>query len=206
MSGVGVGAPVPLILTVTGFSSGSSDGIATLLLNIPVVVGAKCTSKVQLSVGITTKLEHVSFSMLNGAAGATSAKRVKLALPSFVTVTVWSAVVISVTLPNGTCRSAAGATESVTVMSGTGIADPVPSTVTVTGSSSGSSDGISKLSFDGVAAVGAKRTSNVQPAAGFKTALEHVSFRMLNGAASGLAAAILPIVRSAVPSFVTVTV
>ena len=112
------------------------------------------------------------------------------------------------TLPRGTWRSVSGATESVTVTSGTGAPAPVPLTLTVTGFSSGSLEGMSKVSFAAPDTAGANRTVRVQLADGARVLPEQPSVPdgMLNGAASGFADATVPITRLAVPAFVTVTV
>ena len=93
MSGTGIGAPVPLSVTVTGFSSPSSDGISKLLLDTATETGAKRTVTVHMAAGAITWPEQLSACRLNGAAGAVSVPIVRLPLPSFVTVTVWSDVI-----------------------------------------------------------------------------------------------------------------
>ena len=80
------------------------------------------------------------------------------------------------------------------------------STLTVTGFSSESLDGMSKVSLNVPAAAGEKRTVNVQLSDGITVSPEQLSFRMINSSVSGLARAILPIKSSALPAFVTVTV
>ena len=108
--------------------------------------------------------------------------------------------------PNDICWSFAGAIESVTVMSGTGSVFPVPLTLTVAGFSYESFDGMSKLSLNVPVEDGEKRTVSVQLDDGLRVCPEQLLFRILKGAATGLLWAILPIVRFAFPSFVTVTV
>src|SRR4030067_2670013 len=93
-----------------------------------------------------------------------------------------------------------------TEMPGAGAADPVPLTLTVTGFSSGSFDGISKLSVYATAAVGENRTVSVQLPPSAIVWFEQLSVSLPNGAASVSALAMAPITRSAVPSLVIVTV
>ena len=204
--------PVPLTLTVTGFSSGSLEGMSKLSLDELVAFGENRAVSVQLAAGARVCPEQVSFRMVNGVArGFTCAivPMTRLSFPALETVTVWSEEVPTVTLPKGICRSAGGATESFTAMSGTGVGEiPVPATLIVTGFSSGSLEGILKVSFAAPVAVGENRTVIVQLADGARVCPEQVSVPagMLNGAASGFAEATVPITRLAVPALVTVTV
>src|SRR3990172_6803173 len=205
--------PVPPPLTVTGFSSGSLEGMSKVSFAAPDTAGANRTVRVQLADGARVLPEQPSVpdGMLNGAASGFADATVpitRLAVPFFVTVPVWSEEAPTVTLPRGTWRSVSGATESVTVTSGRGAPAPVPLTLTVTGVLSGSLEGVSKGSFAAPDAVGANRTVRVQLADGARVMPEQPSVAdgMLNGAASGFADATVPITRLAVPAFVTVTV
>lgn len=83
---------------------------------------------------------------------------------------------------------------------------PIPLTAIITGLSSASFDGMSKVSLNEPVVVGENLTVNVQLAAGVKVCAEQLSTSMLNGSPIGSAWAILPIIRSALPSLVTVTV
>lgn len=91
-------------------------------------------------------------------------------------------------------------------MSGAGAGVPVPLTVIVTELSSASFDGMSNVSFDVAEAVGEYLTVRVQVPEAAIVWPEQLSVVMLKGAAIGFALAMVPMVRLASPSFVTVTV
>ena len=121
MAGVGAAAPVPLTETVTEGFAVSLLGMLTLSVKVPVAVGAKATVRVQEAAGLMLWFEQVSFATEKGAASAfvePTAPITRLAVPVFVTVTVWLADAPAFTLPKGTDRSVVGATESVTEMAG----------------------------------------------------------------------------------------
>src|SRR6185369_16849112 len=80
---------------------------------------------------------------------------------------------------------------------------PVPFTLTVT---DGRLLGISKVSLAGPLAVGAKWTVSVHVAEGAIVWPEQVLFRKVNGAARGLALAIVPMTRFAPPVLVMVMI
>src|SRR6185369_4259560 len=84
------------------------------------------------------------------------------------------------------------------------VVDVPPLTLTVTGCKLMPS--ISNVSLAGPVAVGAKRTVRVQAEAGANVLPEQLSFRILKGAASGLALAIWPMTSSEVPVLVAVIV
>ena len=97
--------PVPLTETVTGFSSGSLDGISKESLKSPVAVGSKVTVQSQLCSGVKIWLEQLTVIMLKEATRGLSlaiTPSSRFSVPSFVIVTVASADSPSVTLPNGT--------------------------------------------------------------------------------------------------------
>jgi hypothetical protein len=123
MAGVGAAAPVPLTFTVTDAFAGSLLGMLKLSEKVPAAAGANATVMVQEAAGAMVWSEHVLFAMANGAESGfvePTAPITRLAVPELVTVTVWLTEEPAVTLPKGTCRSVAGATDSVTVMAGAG--------------------------------------------------------------------------------------
>ena len=124
----------------------------------------------------------------------------------FVTVTVSSTDLPSLTSPKGTRRSLIGGTESVTWMLATAAEAPVPLTDTVTDAEPGALLGMLKLPVKGPVNVGAKATVRVQDAEGAMVWFEQVSVFMEKGAASGVVEPMPPTVRLAVPVFCTVTV
>lgn len=97
--------PFPLTVTVTGFSSGSLDGMSKLSQNEFGVVGEKRTVRGQLANGEIVSLEQLSVSLLNGAASGFACPILPITrsvvVPSLVTVTVWSDELPCVTLPKG---------------------------------------------------------------------------------------------------------
>ncbi len=209
MAGVGATAPVPLTFTVTVALEGSLLGMLKLSEKVPAAAGAKATVRVQEADGVRVLLEQVSFEMEKGAASGfaeATAPSTRLAVPEFVTVTVWLAEAPELTLPKGTDRSVVGATESVTDMAGVGATAPVPLTFTATEGFAVSLLGMLKLSEKVPVAVGAKATVRVQEADGLIVWFEQVSFEMEKGAASGFVDPTVPITRFALPEFVTVTV
>jgi hypothetical protein len=107
--------------------------------------------------------------MVNGAASESEEPTVPItraAFPLFVIVTVCVAELPAEMVPNGTNRSLVGATESVTVMLGTGTVPPVPLTFTVTVLLEGSLLGMLKLSETTPVEVGTKAIVIVQAAEG----------------------------------------
>ncbi len=129
MRGTGVDPPVPLTLTVTVLLAGSLFGMLKLSLVAPDDAGANSTDSVHDAAGTMVWFEHVSFFREKGAARESAEPIVpitRLALPSFLTVTVCEAVVPIVTVPNGICRSVVGETESITVMEGADAGGGVP--------------------------------------------------------------------------------
>src|SRR5512139_721237 len=184
-------APVPLTDTVTDAELGSSLGMFKLSVKVPVAVGAKATVIVQDAV--------------NRFAEPT-APTARAAFPLFVTVTVWVTDEPAAMVPNGTRRSFVGATESVTVIFGTGTVPPVPLMFMMTELFAGSLLGILKLSVKVPAEAGAKATVRVQDADGKTVWFEQVSVFMEKGAASGFVEPTEPTTRLAVPVFFTVTV
>src|SRR3989304_3303300 len=87
--------PVPLTLTVTGFLSRALEGLSKVPLAAPDAVGANRKVRVQLADGARVLPEQPSVAdgMLNGAASGFADATVpitRLAVPLFVTVTVWS--------------------------------------------------------------------------------------------------------------------
>ena len=124
LGGICATVAVPETLTVTGFSSGSFDGISKLSPIVPKsdAVGENLTVNVQLTPGANVWFEQVSVGMLNANTLSGSALAIapitRFAAPSLVIVTVSSDEKPCVTLPKSICRSLAGATESVTVISG----------------------------------------------------------------------------------------
>ena len=204
MTGAGTARPAPETATVIDGSSGSSDVRSKLPVEACTATGANCTVTVQLLSGVRGAVQVLAV-MLNGAAGGVMAPIVRSASPLLVTVTVPEIVVLIVRLPKASARSFTSGIESVTAMFGTaGV--PVPLTATVTAGVCGSSDGILKSSVEETRAVGLNLTVTVQLLFGVSVWLEQRSVMMLNGAASALADATAPIVRSRPPVLVTVTV
>ena len=202
-------APVPLTDTVTDAELGSSLGMFKLSVKVPVAVGAKATVIVQDAVGAMAWFEQLSVFMEKGAASRfvePTAPTAREAFPLFVTVTVWVTDEPAAMVPNGTRRSFVGATESVTVIFGTGTVPPVPLKFMVTELFAGSLLGILKLSVKVPAEAGAKATVRVQDADGTMVWFEQVSVFMEKGAASGFVEPIAPTARLAVPVFCTVAV
>jgi hypothetical protein len=202
-------APVPLTDTVTDAELGSSLGMFKLSVKVPVAVGAKTTVRVQDEDGKMVWFEQVSVFMEKGAASRfvePTAPTARAAFPLFVTVTVWVTDEPAVMVPNGTRRSLVGATESVTVIFGTGTVPPVPLMFMMTELFAGSLLGILKLSVKVPAEAGAKATVRVQDADGKTVWFEQASVFMEKGAASGFVEPTEPTTRLAVPVFFTVTV
>ncbi len=173
------------------------------------VGGEKRMVRVQLLPLAKVFPEQLSDVMLKGeASGLAEATLPITRFPSavFVTVTTWSAVLPSRKFPKGTRRSSMGATESVTLMSPTEAAEPMPFNETVTDALLGSLLGMLKLSVKVPVNVGANATVMVQEAAGAMVWPEHVSFVMVKGAASESVEPTAPITRAAFPVFVIVTV
>jgi hypothetical protein len=209
MAGTATAAPVPLTFIVIGLFAVSLLGMLKLSVKVPVVVGANVTRTVHDAAGAMVWFEQVSFMRVKGAASGfvdPSAPITKLAVPLLVTVTVWLADDPALMLPKGSCRSVVGATESVTVMDGTGTAAPVPLTFIVTELFAASLLGMLKLSVKAPVAVGEKETFRVQEAAGAMVWFEQPSFVMEKGAARGFVEPTAPTSRLAFPEFVTVTV
>ncbi len=201
--------PVPLTFTVTELFAGSLLGILRLSLKVPVAVGANEIVTVQDADGAMVWFEQLSPVTEKGAASGLvepTAPITSPAFPLFVTVIVCVAEVPAVTLPKGTSRSVVGATESVTVIAGVGAAAPVPLTFMVTELFAGSLLGMLKLSVKVPVAVGANEIVMVQEADGATVWFEQVLFVMEKGAASGFVDPMAPMMRFAVPVFVTVTV
>jgi hypothetical protein len=123
MSPIAAVAPVPLMFTTTDAFAGSLLGILKLSEKVPAAAGANAILTVHEAAGATLWFEQVSFVIENGAERGfvePTAPITRLAVPLFVTVTVWLADEPAVTLPKGTERSVVGATESVTEMAGAG--------------------------------------------------------------------------------------
>jgi hypothetical protein len=201
MTGTGVAVPVPDTLMVTVGVEGSSLGMSKLSLNKPAAVGANRTVRVQDPPG-EMGLVQLFDTMLNGATGPAIVPTVRSALPLLLTVTIWSAVLPSRTVPKGIRWSVAEPAESVTTMTGTGVAVPVPDRLIVTVPVAVSLLGMSKVSLKGPVAVGANLTVRVQDPPG-AMGLVQLFDTMLNGAAGP---AIVPTVRSALPMLLIVTV
>jgi len=197
------------MFTMTDAFAGSLLGILKLSEKVPAAAGANAIVNVQDADGAMLWFEQVLIVMENGAARGfvePTAPITRLAVPEFVTVTVWLADEPAVTLPKGTERSVVGATESVTEMAGVGAAAPVPLMFMTTDAFAGSLLGILKASVKVPAAAGANAIVIVQEAAGAMLWFEQVLFVMENGAAIGFVEPTEPITRLAVPEFVTVTV
>ena len=111
MSGSPNHPPVPVKAIVTGFSSGSSDGISKVLLKSSRVVGENLIVIVQLADGLKDVPLQLSDTMLNGDDGSVTVSILKDRVPSFITVTVLSEFESIFTLPKGIVVG-------VTVMSG----------------------------------------------------------------------------------------
>ena len=105
MAGVGAAAPVPLMFTTTDGFAGSLLGILKLSEKAAAAAGANVILTVQEADGAMLWFEQVLFVMENGAARGfvePTAPITRLAVPEFVTVTVWFAEEPAVTLPKGT--------------------------------------------------------------------------------------------------------
>jgi hypothetical protein len=105
MAGVGAAAPVPLMFTMTDAFAGSLLGILKASVKVPAATGANAIVIVQEADGAMDWFEQVLFVMENGAASGfvePTAPITRLAVPEFVTVTVWLAEEPAVTLPKGT--------------------------------------------------------------------------------------------------------
>src|SRR6185369_16086713 len=138
--------PVPLTVIVKGTVPATLLGMLKVSLDGPLTIGAKRTVSGQVAAGATVLPEQTSFRMLNGAASGSTLPIVPMtrsAVPVLVTVIVASAEAPTSTPPNGTCWSVAGAMVSVTEMSGTGMAVPVPLRANTTEGVRGSLLGIS---------------------------------------------------------------
>ncbi len=123
MAGVVTADPVPLTFNVTELFAGSLLGILKLSVKAPAETGANEMVRVHEAAGAMVWFEQVSFVTEKGAARGfvePTAPTRRFAVPVFVTVTVCVADEPVLTLPKGTCRSVAGATESVTEMAGAG--------------------------------------------------------------------------------------
>ena len=94
--------PTPLRDTVTGFSSGSLDGMLELLEKLPDVVGEKRYVTVHVEVGARVCPEQLSVNLLNGVEGVVMVPIMRLASPSFLTNSCLSEVPPMFTLPKGT--------------------------------------------------------------------------------------------------------
>jgi len=121
----------------------------------------------------------------------------RLAVPELTMVTTKAGDELpTVTLPK---LWLPGATEMLGTGAG-GAATTVPVTFTVTELSSGSLEGMSKVSVNEPVVAVENPTSTVQLPDGAMIALEQLSFKMLNGVASGSAWATSLRTRSALPT------
>jgi hypothetical protein len=137
-------------------------GIESDALAAELAVGAKWTVSAHVADAAIVLPEQVSLVMLNGEAIAAIVPMIRSAVPVLVTVTVASEVRPMVTPPKGIRRSVLGAMESVTDITGTGVALPTPLSAKVTSGVAGSLLEILKVSDAAAAAVGANRIVTVQ--------------------------------------------
>jgi len=105
MVAVGAAVPVPLMFTMTDAFAGSLLGILKLSEKVPAATGANAIVIVQEAAGAMVWFEQVLFVMEKGGVIGfvePTAPITRLAVPEFVTVTVWLAEEPAVTLPKGT--------------------------------------------------------------------------------------------------------
>ena len=120
ISGLPALAPAPVRDIVTGFSSGSLDGILILLVNVSIDFGENLIVIVQPADGDNVWAEQLSNTLLNGEDGFVIVPMVRLAFPSFLTDTLLSELESTFTLPKGRVMGVAvisGAVVSVLVVS-----------------------------------------------------------------------------------------
>jgi hypothetical protein len=91
--------PIPFKVNVTGFLSGSLEGIFELLEKMPAEVGENWYVTVQLALGDKVSPEQLSVILLKGRDGGVMVPMMRLALPSFLTVTCLSEVLPTITSP-----------------------------------------------------------------------------------------------------------
>ena len=99
MSGRFKETPVPARLIVTGFSSGSFEGMLELLKKEHIEVGEKVYVTLHEAPGERVKPEQLSADLLKGGEGNVIVPIVKLAFPTFDTVTDCAGLLPMFTLP-----------------------------------------------------------------------------------------------------------
>jgi hypothetical protein len=99
MSGRFKETPVPARLIVTGFSSGSFEGMLELLKKEPIEVGEKVYVTLHEAPGERVKPEQLSADLLKEDEGNVIVPIAKLALPVFDTVTVSNELLPTLILP-----------------------------------------------------------------------------------------------------------
>ncbi len=187
--------PLPDRGTTSAISLGSLDGMVRLAECAPADIGLNIRVMLAEALGASVWPEILPVKMVNWPLFIVRVPMVRLAVPSFLTVTV-CIVLLSPTSTSPKLIDA-GSTEILGIM-------PLPDRATTDGLSLGlgSLDGMVKLADCGPVAAGLKTRDILAEAPGISVCREISPLEMVNWP---LFIVRLPMVRLAVPSFLTVT-